>query len=228
MQGHDGFITVTGADESTDIDALCELDAEIGLLYSATPEGRKRYPSWDWLVSAAKRISRLSVHICGSTARQQLANVQLEALISRAQRIQVNGRLTKAEVETLCGLYPGHTIITQHHPSNVDLTAIDFANHALLQDSSGGRGLAARDWLPSPADKPFGYAGGLGPENLAAELVRIRMVAKDGWWCDMEASLRINDVFSVDRARAAIDIFHAGGRGGLGVRFDRTKQQVMR
>jgi hypothetical protein len=40
---------VTGADEKTDVASLAKLDAEIGLLYTETPEGRNRYPRWEWI-----------------------------------------------------------------------------------------------------------------------------------------------------------------------------------
>jgi len=208
MNEHNGYITVTGADESTDIAALSELDAEIGLLYSATPEGRNRYPSWDWLVSAAKQIPRVSIHVCGSAARRQLACVQMEALVSRASRIQVNGRVSDTELESLCALYPNHTIMTQHEPGNTELAQLQLPNHALLQDASGGRGIAPSIWLESPTRNAFGFAGGLGPENLAVELPRILAVAGPGWWIDLETSLRIDDVFSLDRARSAVAAFH--------------------
>jgi phosphoribosylanthranilate isomerase len=208
MNAPSGFITVTGADEQTDIAALSELDAEIGLLYSAMPEGRNRYPSWEWLVGAAKQIPRLSIHVCGSAARRQLASVQLEALISRARRVQVNGRVSITELESLCALYPNHTIITQYKTGNAELVELQLDNHAMLQDSSGGRGISASRWNAPPNLKAFGFAGGLGPENLPVELQRICAVASKGWWVDMEQSLRVDDMFSVERARAAVAAFH--------------------
>lgn len=40
-------ITVTGLDERTNLIDASYLEAEIGILYTATPEGRNRYPKYD-------------------------------------------------------------------------------------------------------------------------------------------------------------------------------------
>jgi len=203
-----GFITVTGADEATDVAALSKLDAEIGLLYTATPEGRRRYPSRDWIAAAANKLPRLSIHVCGSTARQQLHEHQLPDIVLRAQRIQVNGAVTLVELQMLCARYPKHTIITQHNLKNIGLASSTILNHARLQDASGGAGILAAKWQLNESPRPFGFAGGLSPENLAEQMPQILKVARPGWWIDLESSLREDDAFSVERARRAVDEFH--------------------
>jgi hypothetical protein len=54
-----------------------------------------------------------------------------------------------------------------------------------------------------------GYAGGLGPDNIATELVKIRPSASSIWWLDMEGKLRIDDWFSVDLANQCVSAFLA-------------------
>lgn len=76
-------ITLTGADASTCVQELVELAAahpalEVGLLYSATPEGRNRYPSLEWIHAATKALyGRCALHVCGATARARLVSGEL-------------------------------------------------------------------------------------------------------------------------------------------------------
>jgi len=203
------FVTVTGADEHTDIGLLQALDAEIGLLYTATPEGRNRYPRKEWITATARNLSRVAIHICGSNARGELLSGWLDDLLEHAQRVQVNGTISREDCERLCVLYHDKTIITQHKPNNAHLLAVNAQNHALLIDASGGRGISPKVWQHPTTHKPVGFAGGLGPDNMAFELQRIALIANDPWWVDMEGKLRINDWFSCERARDAVWAFHA-------------------
>jgi hypothetical protein len=78
-----------------------------------------------------------------------------------------------------------------------------------LFDASGGRGIAATEW-PKPLTYTeyavvdgqqdeqktvfCGYAGGLGPDNILAELKRIEEVVGDATiWVDMESRVRTKD-----------------------------------
>jgi phosphoribosylanthranilate isomerase len=202
------FCTVTGADQETDVGMLQKLDAEIGLLYSATPDGRKRYPVKEWIETAARNLPRVAIHICGSTARSELLLGWLDDLLENAQRVQVNGILSIEDCERTCAMFPGKTIITQHKPDNNHLLAVKAPNHALLVDASGGRGISPEVWLRPDTKKPVGYAGGLGPDNIAFELHRIATIAVGPWWVDMEGKLRVNDWFSFENARNAVWAFH--------------------
>ena len=198
------FITVTGADEQTDVGALQELDAEIGLLYSTTPEGRNRFPGKAWIMAAAGKLPRVAIHVCGGPARAELLSGRLDDLVEHAQRIQINGILPLS-----CARYPEKTIITQHKRENDDLLAVSAPNHALLIDASGGRGISPETWhRPTDTSKQVGYAGGLGPDNIVGELERIRPVAQGRWLVDMEGKLRVNDWFCVELARECVWLFH--------------------
>ena len=200
-------ITLTGADEFTDVDALLKLDAEIGLLYSATPEGRNRYPRLEWIRDTSLELRRAALHVCGRAARTMLTEGKIP--VSGFQRIQVNGGILSLEAERLCAMYPRHTIITQHHTYNAHLLAVRSPNHAVLLDTSGGRGISPSAWKQPATEKVVGFAGGLGPDNLAQELRTIREIARPGWWVDMEGKLRVNDVFSVELAEQCIAAFRA-------------------
>jgi phosphoribosylanthranilate isomerase len=135
--------------------------------------------------------------------------------LTKFQRIQVNGVLTDEEVEVLCGLYPRQTVITQHNPSNASLLAVSASNHALLIDASGGRGASPDRWEDVSTSKHVGFAGGLGPDNIASELGRIQGIARNGWWVDMEGKLRIDDWFSVERAAECIGMFRSHSLAAL-------------
>lgn len=204
-------ITLTGADERTQIEDLAYLldnfpEVEIGLLYTATPEGRQRYPSRNWLATAVSALSgRVALHICGRGARRELLGGFLSDLTRHAPRVQVNGRLEVAEVEVLARLVG--TLITQHNAANASLTQAVALNHALLVDSSGGRGVSPDAWLAPETDKVVGFAGGLGPDNIQVEYPRIERVAKPGAWLDMEGKLRVNDWFNLAMAHRCAHLF---------------------
>lgn len=212
-------ITLTGADEATPLDwirqAVNRPDVEIGLLLSASPEGRHRYPSREWLHHAAAAAQgRAALHVCGGTARSWLQQGKLPGLVSLCQRIQVNGKVGTPgigvlEIEELCAQYPHNTIITQHCPGNEILLKVDAPNHALLVDASGGRGIAPGDWQRPAGAKAVGLAGGLGPDTLAMQLPAIaKAAAGHGFWVDMESRLRSpDDWFDRELADRSIDVF---------------------
>ncbi len=203
------FITVTGIDVMTDIGMLPGLDAEIGILYSANPEGRARYPKREWIVETARNLPRVSIHVCGSKARNELLLGQLDDLVENAQRIQINGVVKMIEVRRVCERYPAKTIITQHgHPENKFIVLVESLNHALLVDGSGGRGISPKEWNAPQTKKQIGFAGGLSASGLGYELGRIRRTAFDFGWIDAESKLRINDRFSILLAVQMVNRFH--------------------
>lgn len=99
------------------------------------------------------------------------------------------------------------------------LTAEDPpANLSVLFDSSCGQGVERTVLPPQPADIPCGYAGGIGPDNIASMLELVmdqieHITGSKPVWIDMESSLRVarsdrmvldQDVFSVDKCFACI------------------------
>ncbi len=202
-------ITFTGIDEYTELENLQEFDAEFGILYSATPNGRNRYPSKEWIAGAVERVSNAAIHVCGTRARAELLEGSLPFL-SYVKRIQVNGILTLEECEFLCREYPNHTIITQHTERNKELLAVRNGNHSVLIDGSGGRGVLPTSWNAPDTDKLVGFAGGLGPENICEQFSRIIEQAKSGYWLDMESKLRDSeDKFSIEKVKEVLNNINA-------------------
>lgn len=218
-----GRITLTGADERTDIKALRQLvdtfpAVELGLLYTAKPEGRPRYPSRDWLVQAAEALSgRVAIHVCGGGARRELLEGGMADLLKHAPRVQVNGAMKVEEAEKAAALVG--TLITQHNELNLKLLNVQAQNHALLIDASGGRGISPTGWVAPKTDKLVGFAGGIGPDNLTTEYLRISEVAKVGAWSDMEGKLRFEDWFSIQLAADCAFKHHVLTSNGIQMRF---------
>ena len=204
-------ITLTGLDRNTDLTKLPNKKCcEYGILYTEDPEDRNRYPTWDIIYSILHDLKgyNLALHVCGKGARNQLKNFGLSPLTNCVHRIQINGKLTKEEVEFFCRAYPRHTIITQHNSSNDDLTDLKIDNHAYLIDASDGRGLSPDTWNHKfDFDINYGFAGGLGPDNLEQEMIKIEEYAGTRTWVDMENKLRTDDWFDVDKAKQVLDIF---------------------
>lgn len=226
------FITLTGADNSTPQDAFWALakastfgeenlsDIEWGILYSVSNQGTGRYPSFKWIERLAERIKvkpagpSFALHVCGRAVGDFLYGRGHVTEVARAfNRIQINFRsqeFSLAEIEACIRRNASKTIITQHNEANRRLWQhmAHLDNHAVLFDESGGRGKAPMNRGPHLELVSCGYAGGLGPDNLAAELRRIQM-ASGGlpYWVDMEGKLRNEqDQFDVERAAQCLDI----------------------
>lgn len=228
--------TLTGVDETTPIDTLIALTeahpiVEWGILFSPSRQGQPgRYPSH----GAIQRIldglpvhARVALHLCGRAVPDLLdGELTVQALAgriaARGGRLQfnVNARGNPALVATLVDWLETHPndvpAITQHNASNAPLLdrLRHRPNHAFLVDASGGRGIdPGGDW-PAPQAERWGYAGGLGPDNLAVQLPRIAAAAgKHPVWIDMESRLRDAqdrfDLGAAERCLQAVDTFLA-------------------
>ena len=191
-------ITFTGVDRRTtkgQIEALLADDrVEIGVLMTGTPEGRNRYMEPEEILRALEWCrGRSALHVCGGRARDALLHGDLDAMVVLAGRVQVNGALPASMVEAICRVYPRHEIITQHTDRNRHLLDIGARNHSVLVDGSGGRGISPAGWNRPVTGKSVGFAGGLGLLNIASEIEKIRAVAADPFWIDMEGKVRNAD-----------------------------------
>lgn len=229
-------ITFTGADPSSSADDLIGLlrrdrRLELAFLYSEKRAGSGRYPPAEWIAQTARKIEqtlgfgRVALHICGGAVFKLIKGERIDPALGSLwpfQRIQLNGKFGIEEgghLRRWIGDWHGGHVITQYD-SNPDLhEAIRRPSHKVLFDSSGGRGIARKEWPRHLGDWGCGYAGGLGPDNLVAELPRIAAAAEgalEGFWIDMESKLRDDrDGFSIPLARAALNAIRAYERPDL-------------
>ena len=205
------LITLTGADEHTSLDQLIKLVAdnerlEVGLLYSASPGGRNRYPSSAWLASAAEALAgRCAIHVCGRQARNELLAGKLSSIVSHAARVQVNGAMSLDELQCLTPL--AQELIVQFNDTNEHLIASKCLKLSFLVDASGGRGFSPSRWSRPCTERRVGFAGGLGPKNLETQLPLIAEVCGPHSWIDMETRLRVDDRFDLGLARECLLVF---------------------
>lgn len=200
--------TFAGVDRRTDVcylpDAVEDDPFEYAVLYTATPEGRHRYPSkrdaCELLAQLYSSARRAALHLCGAAARLELARGELSELVALVQRIQINGLVEYDELCSFTVFMPDHTIITQHIGPNQFLARSNISNHAVLVDGSGGRGRLPSKWTRPETAQAVGFAGGLSPETIRFQLPLIERVAVEPWWIDMEQGIRdADDWFDIQR-----------------------------
>jgi hypothetical protein len=250
-------ITITGADDTTDISALLDISREFScvewaVLYSRH-EGRPRFPSAAWrekLLTAATGFAvpsnldvQLSAHLCGGYVRALLlgepvrgdwqrpefARVQLNfhgeqptyafsafqaalrdrpALRGQSWIFQIDGvnDFLFEETLTLAAIAPMDHLPPEHEAVGPMLaTARAGIEVVPLFDASHGAGVSPNAWPAAryrdAEDRLLyhGYAGGLGPENIADELGKIAAAAGDARvWIDMETRVRTDDLAALD------------------------------
>jgi hypothetical protein len=199
------LITLTGPDTRTDPDALAALArlhprVEWGVLSSA--ERREaRYPDDVWVARFlhACADAHAAIHLCDAHVDAFIAgDAAIRAKAAAFERAQLNfsQRVTPKAVEALqraIDAYAGRVIL-QHNPDNaalIDALAARGADFDVLFDASGGKGVRPEAWPAPLVCLRCGYAGGLGPESVAAELPRIAAAAgEQDYWIDMASSLR--------------------------------------
>ncbi len=212
--------TLTGVDQATDIHRLVDISrrfsyVEWGILYSPDRQGAGRYPSSDYiaeLLDALPEFVRVALHVCGRGVDQVLAGEGTAATLAktvakRQGRMQINFNQTVRQFSAdafhvLFERHPQLSIITQHNRANTDVVDMlrGQARHCILFDASGGRGLQPEGWPEELPGINCGYAGGLGPDNIATQLPAIATSAAGApFWIDMEGKLRADqDQLSLD------------------------------
>lgn len=203
------YCTFTGLDETVHLSRLCQLSQQFpfiewGVLYTSGHEGAQgRYPSVAFLQeinALAKQNPHMNfaIHYCGKIAEQLILG-EVNNIFPYIKRIQLNimGKNVRAsDIGKLFNKNPHHDFIIQQNDNNQALNGalIHFNNHHVLFDKSGGRGISPKTW-PRPLEhKFFGYAGGLGPNNISHEIKTIdSMARKKPYWIDMEQKIRTED-----------------------------------
>lgn len=233
------LISLTGADDQVSPDALARISArypkvEWAILYFPEKEGTPRNPSRQWREDfLASRLPNTAAHLCGKEVFRDLLDPkkldQRVADLSRYGRIQlnINARDQEFSDDEVLSIYrtlhqAGLRLILQHHAAsesviNQFIGELDVSARKevdILFDASKGAGQLPERW-PVPEDVHLfcGYAGGLGPDVLEAELPRIEAsVAKSTggsefpFWIDMESGLRTDNQFDLDKAISVLEI----------------------
>lgn len=221
--------TLTGVDERVNLISVADLSSqypvvEWGFLYSPKRQGHPgRYPSTSLLLRVFKELPKyvkVALHVCGAGVPQLIdaepvVSELVQLIGQRGGRIQLNfnarfidKKFTLAQVHECIARYPDVQFITQNNSANIEVLEHlkDLLNHSILFDASGGRGIETDEWLRPINGVRCGYAGGLGPMNVAAELRRIYAVAGDiPFWIDMEGKLRNDeDWFDLGAAQSVL------------------------
>lgn len=227
-------VTITGADDNTPMQALFDLSAEFpfvewGILVSKRQIGTSRFPSADWctrfaLASADKPV-RVSMHVCGSWVREIFRGVAdwnsfPEVRIS-ADRVQLNTHAeehisTCAVLDYMAARNAKQFIIQLDGVNDhiLDAGLSRRLNVAGLFDRSHGAGVLPNTWpVPGHWGTYYGYAGGLGPENLTVELAKIQIAASSSptdFWIDMEGRVRDADErLDLNKVRSVLNVAKA-------------------
>lgn len=229
-------VTITGADDSIVPAQLQILShqypfVEWGILCSASSMDSPRFPSREWLdtlthfqqsLRTTGQAMNLSCHLCGRYVRELLRGYKfpIRELTSETwgifNRVQLNTHglphiFHGYAFERLGAYYPEKQFIFQYDNANTDLFQClidthDF-NYAALFDLSHGAGVLPSQWPDLLSGVPCGYAGGLSPENLKAQIERIEQKAGDvEIWIDAETHVRTNERFDLDKVRAFLEI----------------------
>lgn len=195
-----------------------------------------RYPSLDWISQFAAVAEQnslyVALHLCGSAVARLRDFVAADELPSRTPateptfalldlaqrfgRVQLNTVAKMSHVPALRALIQRISrsenrtrVILQWTDGSAAVCGWLQSEHAfeVLVDSSGGRGVERTDWPSLGQTHPrAGYAGGLGPDNLAEQLPRIAKAAyRRSYWVDMETKLRNEQgYFDLSRCKQAL------------------------
>ena len=229
-------ITVTGADDSIDPTELDKITmkypfVEFGILLSKNSMGTPRFPSKEWLQKLAKlnessSIDNFSAHVCGQWVRDILVgnypdwqkeigikNSFFDIMFSRYQ-LNTHGVYHEFDLNKIRYFLNSKNVIFQYDEVNTDLifTSMEegIREVSVLFDISHGNGKLPENW-PIPLEGVFcGYAGGLSPDNLEENLIKLEKLVGEDWkiWVDAETHLRSNygTVFDLNKVEKFLEI----------------------
>lgn len=234
-------VTITGADDSVDVDALVDLSidfpfVEWGILLSEKRTGGPRFPSETWIadlmnLDCADELV-LSGHLCGKWVRDLVLGertfqtwIEGRGWPRGFDRVQLNFHAQRHAWDApklvlalhAIALGPPDEVILQfdgvNHDMLSDVKAAASVNSTLsvvpLFDLSGGAGVLPEAW-PAPCAHYCGYAGGLSPDNLEAQLELIEKAAGPDQrvWIDVETHVRSEDdrVFDLRKVERFLEI----------------------
>lgn len=218
--------SITGADDQTAIAGLQTLSTtfpfvEWALLY-VPRAGGARNPSRAWRDEffATPMQGSNAVHLCFKEPFEQLLKGELpsDLLVAKRLQLNINARaidFTDREVLTVYkrALDLGPDVILQYQAATAavvgeflqSLGPADQRRVHVLLDESRGTGTAPSEWtLPTAVVETYvGFAGGLGPDNIATALERFDNFNVP-YWVDMETRVRTDNQFDPVKVRAVL------------------------
>jgi hypothetical protein len=216
--------TICGADDDSKLLDLVALSSqypllEWGILYQPSRQGSPAYPTDIWLKEFYRAAPwvRKSLHLCGEGLSFFIDGVtNLTHHLHKYQRIQLNIDLAEeqtparlSKLATKLKSFPDiEFIFPLNDESHAFLPLFDTSRMSVLFDGSGGRGLSPEIWPVPLANHSCGYAGGLGPDNLAASLRKLDAVVRpqDKVWIDMQSGVRSHDnKLDMAKVRSVLD-----------------------
>jgi hypothetical protein len=222
--------TLTGADDKNDIKELLSLGehfsfVELGILYSRDRVCSARYPTVGWIRKLVEENQKdpkvdLALHVCGKATMLELlyGAGEFPTLLNGFKRVQLNFRYTDFDMNNVTDFVEsmakrGIKVIFQHNHANRNLYKLMayYIHHVdFLLDSSGGRGVMPETWQ-EPIWPRFGYAGGLGPDNIKKTIDEVKQYIGPGQslWFDMESKLRNEetDTFDLEKCQTVLKAF---------------------
>jgi hypothetical protein len=220
-------VTITGADDSTDLLEMVALSEEFpfvewAILVSRSQEGNYRFPSRAWinrLIGLVRKDAlQLATHVCGSWVRELLVGDlrwdDLPDVLDYSRRVQINTHSEKQPfhyTRFLANLrdMPEKTFIFQldginnHLALSAWMAEIQMAG---LFDTSAGAGRVPKQWPTVCFKYDHGFAGGLGPDNVVEQLGLMQNAqyihnANVPFWIDMERRVRTEDDSALDMTK---------------------------
>lgn len=213
-----GLLSVAGVDEHTPLVRLQKLmehpQIEVGFLLNRVSGGIVTHcPDVDWIARVAKELRGNKVlHICGQDAAWETLIGNLDDVVKPFQRVQINGVLNNVRgIEKLAGRWSDKTVITTHtRGAEFLVDGVNAHNHAVLVNDSAGRGLTPKRWQAPQTPKRTGFAGGIGRDNIQAEMLRILCEAqpkKNSWLAIESGAQSGGGQFSMDATEAMYQDF---------------------
>jgi hypothetical protein len=174
---------------------------------------------------------RLAAHLCGARCQEVLSGnytfvqelqawgfgrVQINATAANNVRVDTNDIANiVANIRTCMRMVPDIEYILQCNEETKAIwqpfVADPVPNMSVLFDPSCGLGVQIREF-PVPLSDPHiircGYAGGMGPSNIASTLTTVTGVSQGvPVWVDMESSLRVRVLRSNASSTSAEDSY---------------------
>lgn len=226
-------VTISGADDLISPKDLTKISqqypfVEWAILLSYSQKGNNRYPSKDWMNELVKEADNLNLagHLCGKWMRDLIKNGNVSFISEipiwdNLKRIQLNFAKQPIElswdcIEQLrkfCWKDKKQFIIQMDGINNEILSKLMNAGVLSfgLFDLSGGTGVLPEEWperIPGIVSDAYrGYAGGLNPDNIKEELIKMNESCKDSiLWIDMESGVRTNDIFDLEKVVKCLEI----------------------